>query len=43
MRAVVQRVTRAGVSVEGRVTGAIGRGFMVLLGVQEGDGQADME
>lgn len=43
MRAVVQRVTRAGVTVDGRVTGSIGRGYMVLLGVQEGDGQADMD
>jgi D-tyrosyl-tRNA(Tyr) deacylase len=39
MRAVVQRVSRAEVRVEGRVTGAIGRGLLVLLGVAEGDGE----
>jgi len=37
MRAVVQRVSRAEVRVEGRVTGAIGAGLAVLLGVAEGD------
>jgi D-aminoacyl-tRNA deacylase len=38
MRAVVQRVSRAEVRVEGRVAGAIGPGLAVLLGVAEGDG-----
>ncbi|WP_022868619.1 D-aminoacyl-tRNA deacylase [Schaalia vaccimaxillae] len=39
MRAVIQRVTRAQVSVEGEVVGAIDRpGLMVLLGVKRGDG-----
>lgn len=33
MRAVLQRVTRASVTVDGAVTGKIGRGFLVLLGV----------
>jgi D-tyrosyl-tRNA(Tyr) deacylase len=37
MRAVVQRVARAEVRVEGRVTGAVGAGLAVLLGVAEGD------
>jgi D-tyrosyl-tRNA(Tyr) deacylase len=37
MRAVVQRVSRAKVTVEGRVTGEIGAGLMVLLGVGRGD------
>ena len=37
MRAVVQRVTDADVSVENQVKGSIGRGFVVLLGVEEGD------
>jgi D-tyrosyl-tRNA(Tyr) deacylase len=41
MRAVVQRVSSASVTVAGEVTGQIGRGFLVLLGVEEGDGQAD--
>ena len=38
MRAVVQRVSRAEVRVEGRVTGAVERGLLVLLGVAQGDG-----
>jgi D-aminoacyl-tRNA deacylase len=37
MRAVVQRVSRANVSVDGQVTGEIGPGFVVLLGVGAGD------
>ena len=37
MRAVVQRVSRASVSVEGEVVGAIGRGVVVLVGVTRGD------
>ncbi len=37
MRAVVQRVSRAEVRVTGEVVGAIGRGFLVLLGVATGD------
>ena len=41
MRAVVQRVSRAEVRIEGRVVGRIGRGFVVLLGVAGGDSDAD--
>ncbi len=41
MRAVVQRVTRASVTVEGRVTGAIERGFLVLVGVAVDDDERD--
>lgn len=37
MRAVVQRVARASVTVDGAVIGAIDRGFLVLLGVADGD------
>ena len=42
MRAVVQRVSSARVTVEGRVTGAIERGLLVLLGAGSGDGPADL-
>ena len=42
MRAVVQRVTSADVRVDGSVVGAIGQGYMVLLGVAKGDTEADM-
>jgi D-tyrosyl-tRNA(Tyr) deacylase len=41
MKAVIQRVTRASVEVEGRRVGAIGAGLLVLLGVAKGDGEAD--
>ncbi|MCD2434829.1 D-tyrosyl-tRNA(Tyr) deacylase [Acidaminococcus sp. NSJ-142] len=41
MRAVVQRVTRASVTVEGREIGAIGPGLMVLLGVEKEDTEKD--
>jgi D-tyrosyl-tRNA(Tyr) deacylase len=37
MRAVIQRVSRAAVTVEGQVIGAIGRGLLVLLGVGQED------
>ena len=42
MRAVVQRVSRASVTVAGRVTGAIDRGLLVLLGAGAGDTAADL-
>lgn len=41
VRAVVQRVSRALVRVEGRVTGEVGKGLAVLLGVGKGDGEDD--
>ena len=41
MRAVVQRVTDASVSVSERVVGEIGRGVVVLLGVSTADGPAE--
>lgn len=41
MRAVVQRVSSASVTIEGAVVGEIGPGLMVLLGVAEGDTPAD--
>lgn len=43
MRAVVQRVAEAGVSAEGRTTGSIGPGLVVLLGVEEGDSERDAD
>ncbi|REJ36192.1 MAG: D-tyrosyl-tRNA(Tyr) deacylase [Bacillota bacterium] len=41
MRAVIQRVRSANVQVDGQVVGRIGRGLLVLLGVGQGDGEAD--
>lgn len=41
MRAVVQRVSRAAVRVDGRTTGETGRGLLVLLGVAAGDGEPE--
>ena len=43
MRALVQRVTRARCTVEGRVTGAIEGGLLVLLGAAAADGAADAD
>ena len=42
MRCVVQRVSRASVTVEGKTTGEVEKGYMVLVGVEQGDGEADM-
>ncbi len=42
MIAVVQRVSAAGVTVDGKTVGQIGLGLLVLLGVAEGDGPEDM-
>ena len=41
MRAVIQRVTQAKVSVDGETIGAIGAGLLVLLGVAKNDAEAD--
>ena len=41
MRAVVQRVSKASVSVEGRTVGSIGRGLVVLLGIAHDDGEEE--
>lgn len=43
MRAVIQRVTDADVTVEGQITGAIKNGFVVLLGVEDEDERKDVE
>jgi len=41
MRAVIQRVSEASVTVEGQVVGQINRGLLVLLGIGRGDGQSE--
>ncbi|MDE7457546.1 MAG: D-aminoacyl-tRNA deacylase, partial [Muribaculaceae bacterium] len=43
MRLVIQRVSEASVKVGDEVIGAVGRGFMVLVGVEHGDTEADVE
>ena len=43
MRAVIQRVRYASVTIEGIVKGRIGQGFLVLLGVCDEDGMEDVE
>ena len=41
MRAVVQRVKKSSVTVEENITGKINQGLMVLIGVEDGDGEKD--
>ena len=43
MRAVIQRVSRASVTVEGRAVSEIGPGLLVLLGVAQGDAESDAD
>lgn len=43
MRAIVQRVSHASVVVDGETVGAIQKGFMVLIGVMEGDTDKDLQ
>ena len=42
MKALIQRVDRASVSVDGDIKGQIGRGFLILLGVTEADTDAEV-
>ena len=42
MRALIQRVSSARVRVEGEITGEIGPGLLVLLGIGHGDGEAEV-
>jgi D-tyrosyl-tRNA(Tyr) deacylase len=43
MRAVIQRVAEASVTIHGVVSGKIGKGLMILLAVEPGDGPGDIE
>ncbi len=43
MRAVVQRVTRASVTIDGKIVGEIGNGLVVLLGIARDDTRADAD
>ena len=43
MRAVIQRVTRASVTIEGKIHGQIGNGLLVLIGIEDADGEEDIE
>ena len=43
MRAVVQRVKKSSVSVDGEIKGSVGKGYNVLLGVMQGDTKAQAE
>lgn len=43
MRAVIQRVSKASVTVDGKVTGKIGEGLLVLLGIEDADGDEDLQ
>ena len=43
MRLVIQRVLESSVAIDGNVVGKIGRGYMVLCGVEDGDTDADLQ
>lgn len=43
MRAVIQRVASASVEVDGKIVGACGKGYLILLGVADGDTELDAE
>ena len=43
MRAVIQRVTQASCKVDGNITGEIGPGFLVLLGIEDTDTEDDLQ
>ncbi len=42
MRVVIQRVTEANVKIEGNIAGEIGKGMMILVGIEEADGAEDI-
>ncbi len=43
MRAVIQRVTKSSVAVDGEIKGSVGKGYNILLGVMDGDTQVQAE
>jgi len=43
MRAVIQRVTRASVTIDGKIYSQIGKGLLVLLGIEDADEMEDIE
>ena len=43
MKAIIQRVSHAEVTVEGKTVGAVARGFLILLGVEQGDNEKEAE
>lgn len=43
MRAVIQRVSKASVTIEGVIKGAIGQGLLVLLGIEDADTEEDVQ
>jgi D-tyrosyl-tRNA(Tyr) deacylase len=43
MRAVIQRVAEASVKVDGQVTGSIGKGLLILVGIEDADTQEDID
>ncbi|XP_011687213.1 PREDICTED: D-tyrosyl-tRNA(Tyr) deacylase isoform X5 [Wasmannia auropunctata] len=43
MKAIIQRVSKASVSVDGEVISSIGNGLCVLVGIKRDDGAADMK
>ena len=43
MRAVIQRVSEASCQVDGNITGQIGNGFLVLLGIEDADTEEDLQ
>ena len=43
MRAVIQRVTKASVNIEGKINGQIGKGLVVLMGIEDADTDEDIE
>lgn len=43
MRAVIQRVSKASVTIEGKINAAIGSGLLVLLGIEDADTNEDIE